>query len=254
MSDNKVCFIIALKYYRNYPTHIKEYVDSINKFYNNSFILIVDNNSTYIEDIKFEYNNVIIITNTSDSKFEMGAYNFGINYIIENNLTDNYEYYIFTQDTFILHNKYDFNNLLNNNITACPIVGSKQGTFANDLKDCMGHHRGHKSQYLIKYVIMKLQLTESIPDLTFCFANSFVLYKSKLNEFNQLTNYIKITNKTQSESSERFLAGVLYLLNDKKNTSIEDTLVENVFHLIKVGSIIRFEHFIKYIESKNESS
>ena len=250
MNNIKTCFIIALKYYRDKPTHIKEYVNNINKFYTDSFILIVNNNSEFIEDIQFDYKNVIIITNTTDCKFELGAYIFGIKYILKTNIADNFNYFVFTQDTFILHNKYDFNNLLENEVTACPIVTSCPGTFSQDLKDCMLHHRTHKNRYLIKFVIMRLGLTDSIPELTFCFANSFILEKSKLNKFIELTEYIKITNKVQSESSERFLAGVLYLLNNRKNTSIEKKIVNDFMNDILVGNSIYFEYFVKFIYGK----
>ena len=49
---NKLCFIISHKYYKSYKSFIKYYVDNIKKFYPNSFILIVDNNSENLEDIK----------------------------------------------------------------------------------------------------------------------------------------------------------------------------------------------------------
>ena len=119
-----ICFVISHKYYRTYPSFIKLYVDNIQKFYDNSLILICDNNSKYICDIKDifkDYTNVIIIDNNTECKFEIGAYNCGINYIINNNILEKYEYYVFTQDNFIIKNKYDFNNLINNNVTACTI-------------------------------------------------------------------------------------------------------------------------------------
>jgi hypothetical protein len=253
MTDVSIFFVISLKYYREKPTYIKEYVSNIFKFYPNSFILIVDNNSENIEDINeffINYSNINIITNTSESKFELGAYNFGINYILENGLNDDYEYFVFTQDTFVIHNKYNFENLLINDVKACPIVGSYPGTFSNDLRDRMGHHTGHKNQYLIKYTIMRLGLVDAIPELTFCLSNSFVLQKNKLFEFSQLTNFIKIKNKVQSESSERFLAGVLYLLNGRKNSSVEKFVVNDFMHLISIGNVWTFDFFKKHIHGK----
>lgn len=249
-----IFFIVALKYFRDKPTYIKEYVNNIISFYQNSFVLIVDNNSENIEDIKkifINYCNVNIITNVSESKFELGAYNFGINYVLEKGLNNNYEYFVFTQDTFLIHNKYNFENLLINDVKACPIVGSYPGTFSNDFKDRMGHHaEGHKNQYLIKYTIMRLGLVDVIPELTFCFANSFVLKKDKLIEFSELTNFIKVTNKFQSESSERFLAGVLYLLNGRKNSSIEQFVTNDIMHLISIGNILMFDFFKKHMCGK----
>jgi len=76
--DNyKVCFIISHKYYRNYESYIQYYVDNIQKFYPESLCIIVDNNSTHIDDIINKlntYNNVIILSNVSLCKFEIGAY------------------------------------------------------------------------------------------------------------------------------------------------------------------------------------
>lgn len=251
--ENRIFFVIALKYYRENPTYIKEYVNNIINFYPNSFVLIVDNNSENIEDVNeffVNLSNIKIITNLSESKFELGAYNFGINYILEKGLNNNYEYFVFTQDTFIIHNKYNFENLLVNGVKACPIVGSYPGTFSNDLRDCMSHHKGHKNQYLIKYTIMRLGLVDAIPELTFCLSNSFVLQKNKLFEFSQLTNFTKIQNKVQSESSERFLAGVLYLLNDRKNSSLEKFVVNDFIHMISIGNILKFDFFKKHIHGK----
>ena len=68
-------------------------------------ILIVDNNSPYLEDIENilkKYINLKIIINNSKCKFEIGAYNEGIRYIQNNNLLNNYEYFIFSQDNFVL--------------------------------------------------------------------------------------------------------------------------------------------------------
>lgn len=119
-----VCFVITLKYVRGYNSYIKIYIDNIQKFYENSFIIIVDNNSIYLKDIEIifmNYKNIIIITNNSDKKFELGGHLFGLNWIIENNYT-NFDYYIFTQDTFYINSKYDFNKLKYLNIQACSIV------------------------------------------------------------------------------------------------------------------------------------
>jgi hypothetical protein len=233
MSKVKVCFVVASKHIRGYPTYIKTYVDNINTFYKDSFTLIVDNNSLYIEeDIHFDYTNVKVVTNTSECKFELGAYKFGISYLLENNIVNSYEYFVFTQDTFVLTNYYDFNNLLENNVMACPLVGSSEGHFISDHTSGMSHHAGHKDYDLIKNVISKLNLTETANKLSFCLANSFVLNNSKLVDLLELTRDIKIECKMHSESSERFLAGILYVLNNNINTSVEKKRLEEVFHLI----------------------
>lgn len=249
----KICFVIANKYIRGYNSYMKTYLYNINTFYKDSFILIVDNNSNFFkEDIHIDYENVKVITNTSDSKFELGAYNFGISYLLENNIVNNYDYYVFTQDTFILTKYYDFTELLKNNVMASPIVGSREGCFLHDHTNGIPHHRGHKDYYLIRDVISKLNLIDSADKLTFCLSNSFILNKSKLFDFLELTKNIKIENKMHSESSERFLAGVLYVLNNNMSASIEKKVVEEVMNLLLCFMPLEFDYFTKYIHYKTE--
>jgi hypothetical protein len=117
----KLLFLIACKYFRNYKSYIETYINNIQKFYDDVDILIVDNNSRHIEDIIniiSKYKNVYLITNRSNNKYEIGAYRFGIKFMDE--FINNYEYIIFSQDTYIIINKYDFNILKDKNVKACP--------------------------------------------------------------------------------------------------------------------------------------
>jgi len=253
MDNINVCFIIACKYYRTADSHLKEYVNNIINLYNDAFIILVDNNSPDICDIHFLFNiykNVAIITNTDTCKYELGAYNFGINYLIQNNLVNKYTYYVFTQDTFLIHSYYNFNNLIDNNISACPIVNSHKGTFTNDLTNYMPHYSDNSDKYLIKDTIINLDMVNLIPELTFCFANSFVLRYDKLNDFFQLTKHLIIDNKLKSESCERIFSAILYLLNGKHNFSIENTKVNEFIPAIYIGRLHTFDYFKKYIYGK----
>jgi rRNA-processing protein FCF1 len=116
-NKKKPIFIIAQKYYRGHVSYVKHYVENILEFYGeNCKIIIVDNNSNYPEDIWEtlpKNKNIILLTNDIECKFELGAYQVGINYVIENNLLDHYDYYVCTQDNFIIKNKLDFNSLFN---------------------------------------------------------------------------------------------------------------------------------------------
>ena len=247
MNNYKLCFIISHKYYRQYTSYIKYYIDNINNYYENSLILIIDNNSKYIDDIKILFNNypnVLILINDTECKFEIGAYKLGINYIINNNLLENYDYYIFTQDTFILKNKYDFNILTENNTKACAI------------------HVFYppKEQYenpIIMNILIKLNLQNRLDELSLCFANSFILNKSKISPFFEIIKDIVITNRFESECSERYLTGILYYLNDYIMTSIEGDISHSIYDFYKIDFIndnFPDKNFLKLMQQKNENS
>lgn len=206
----KPCFIISHKYYRSYTSYIQYYVDNIQKFYPNSLCIIVDNNSKYIEDIikKFQnYKDVTILTNVSLCKFELGAYKFGIHYLIENKLLNKYDYIVFSQDTFILKNKYDFNTLRDNNISAI--------SFGSGQKGCYHYGMFHSEPSL--RVLTRVNLLDSIHNLSVCWCHSFILHNSKVEELLDITNDIIITTRHESEYSERYLDAILFYFNNNKH-------------------------------------
>jgi hypothetical protein len=240
-----ICFVISHKYYRTYPSFIKLYVDNIQKFYNQSLILICDNNSKYFGDIKEllkDYNNIIFIDNNSPCKFEIGAYNCGINYILNNNILENYEYYVFTQDNFIIKNKYDFNNLVNNDVKACTINSYYQDGACKETSDV---------------VLASIGLLDNLDKITFCWCSSFILHKSKLSAFLDLTKNIIITIRAQSCASERYLARILYELNRHKNFDIDGD-IRNLKEKYDCWNVDFNNHinsfFVKKVQQKNETT
>jgi len=209
IDKNKPIFIIAHKYYRGYESYVEYYINNIKKFYKESLIIIVDNNSTYVEDIFSnlrKYDNVVLLENNIDCKFEIGAYRVGLKYIIDNNLLNKYSYVVLTQDTFVIKNKVDFNSLYEQNITACPI-----NSYIND----------GMLQHISNNVLGSIGLLNNLDKITFCWCCSFIVSTTKIE---QLLNYIKdikITVRDESCAAERYLARILWELNEYKNNDID---------------------------------
>jgi hypothetical protein len=250
MNNYKVAFIISHRYYRSYQSYIKYYVDNIKHYYNDSLIIIVDNNSKYICDIMEifkDYNNVIILNNDTECKFEIGAYKVGINYILSNNLLENYNYFTFTQDNFILKNKYDFNHLILNNITACAL-----NTFNK-----------HKEEYynpVTHDILTKINLQDRIDELTLCWCSSFILNNSKIIDFLNIVKDIIITQRWQSCCSERYLSGILYYLNNYRMISIDgdietrEILKYDCWTVDLINDPIPERYFVKKVQQKTEKT
>ena len=255
MEDNyKVCFIIANKYIKGYVSFVDYYIENINKFYKDSLILIVDNNSVYFDEFlekikKVNHNHTIVLINNSECKFELGAYKFGMKFLIQNNLLDKYDYYICTQDTHVLTNKFDFNNFIANETFACPIK-----TFINDT---FNRHSHTFNTPLVELILNRLNLQNNINDLRLCWVNSFVIHKSKIEEFLHITNDIITINKYHSCECERFLSPILYKLNNYKNSAIEDIYTQDEIGPlwnIDIPNIKTNHFFTKRLTNKNEST
>jgi hypothetical protein len=245
MSES-ICFVIAHRYNRNYVSYIKYYVDNVIKYYKNSKVVIVDNNSPHIEDIKekfMNYNNVTIIENTSEYKFELGAYQYGIKYIFENKLYS--DYYVFTQDTFILKNKYNFGELAHKNIQACPIYGGYNDYFSNI----------HVFSGILEPILEYVNLNKKEALEKFCVHNSFILHHNVLDKFIELTKHIKIITKLESQTCERYLAAILYTLNNNIYYDIDGDFRLKKYNEFKINPYIDIvaHYFIKRIQNKTES-
>lgn len=245
--EKKVVFIIAHKYFRGYESYLKYYVENILKFYgDNSLTLIVDNNSEYPQDVFKTLpskNNVVTLTNNIECKFEIGAYQVGLNHVLDNNLLDKYDYFVFAQDTFVLKNKVNFNSLLKNRIYACPINSYIQDGVRKDICDT---------------ILNNLGINNNLDKVTFCWCNSFIVYKSKIHKLHEFLKKIVIKTKIESEATERFLPRILWELNEFKNDDIDGDIrcLRNKYNCWDVNlntpSINSF--FVKKIQSKNEKT
>jgi hypothetical protein len=255
-TDNyKLAFIIAHKYFRGYESYLKYYISNILNFYNDSLILVVDNNSKFKEDVFNTIppnDNIKFLDNNIDCKFELGAYQVGIRYLKEKNLVDKYDYCIFTQDNFILKNKYDFNNLINNNILACPI---NSYIADGDFKD------------LCEEVLGRIGLNNNYDKMTFCWCSSFIVHNTKIEQLYRYLVTIVIKVRTESCASERYLARILWELNDHRNNDIDGDIRylgpqwnghDNIGYKYECHSVSPYDKinafFVKRVQGKTEGT
>lgn len=241
--NNKVCFIISHKYFRGYPSFLSYYLDNIQRLYPEALTIVVDNNSVYAEDIfrpLRERDNVVFLANDIECKFEIGAYQVGFKYITDNNLTEEYSYYMCTQDNFVLKNKFDFDAMES---LAFPIA-----TMPPD-----HHHRG-----LANAILNHLGLEHHWDKIGFCWCSSFAVHNSKLPQLIEwFGNIPPITERIWSEASERYLARLLWELNDKKECGSIDgdarTLPQRHYDCWTVDILApTTSHFVKKVQQKNE--
>lgn len=259
-SSPKVVFTIAHKYIRGHETNIDYYVSNIKKYYKDSKVFIVDNNSTDIKDIEDKLSHYLtqpeydvqILHNQTEYQFELGAYHYGIQTLLETNEWKNYDYFVFTQDSYILKNKYDFHLLRNNRQYACPLMELDE--------------EYNKSSFHVPFtmkILEDIHISPEVEKLTLCWANSFILHQSKIEEFYSMTKGIRITNKEESCHTERFLAGVLYKLNGHRNYNIDgfvtsdleitDQLPYNPW-TVNVKYYPTHKYFVKSIYNKTEET
>lgn len=241
---NNICFIIAHKYFRGYTSYLKYYIENIQKFYPEALTLVVDNNSKYKEDV-FSLvegkDRVVLLDNNSNSKFELGAYQVGLEYILNNNLNNDYEYFVFSQDNFILKNKYEFSILKENNIDACPIVSWK-----NDWE---------KKDVWVP-VLESLSLLDGLLEKTrLCWCISFILSKRKILSMYEMLTNIAVKTRHESEGSERYLGRILYELNEHRIFDIDGDidLLDYYCHTVNVEQDTK-HYFCKISQQKTENT
>lgn len=224
------CFIIAHKWCRGYVSYIKHFVDNIQSFYQDSLILIVDNTSEFKEDVLDQFKNVenvILLDNNTIHRFEQGAYLFGLDYLLRNGLYENYDYFVFTQDTYIIKNKFDFNELVEREVLACPI---SWGTGIQDFP--LDHILSHLKLLDVYDESLELNTDVSLCHLEeyeenilkkilHCYCTCYIIHRSKLNELSGYLKKIIIRTRWESELGERYFAWVLFKMNNNKNYQID---------------------------------
>jgi hypothetical protein len=161
---------------------------------------------------------------------------------------DSYEYVVFTQDNFIIKNKYDFNQLKERDTLACSLVTWKNSKIYTD------YFFTPLSQN-----ILLLGLNNDINNLSLCWCNSFILHHSKVVPFMDIVKNIIITTRDDSCSAERFLSGILYRLNNNKIEDIDGDMddITKFYDCWKVNPIhddIKTVHFVKKVQQKTEKT
>jgi hypothetical protein len=245
MSSFKPAFIIAHKYFRGYTSYLKYYINNIQMLYPEALTIVVDNNSQHKEDIFSEIEgleNVVLLENNIDSKFELGAYQVGLRYIVENNLVDEYQYYIFTQDNFVLKNKYDFNEMHSTKTYARPLV-----SFYPD-GECAS---------VVVPIMEKLKMNNNWDKVNFCWCSSFIVATNKVLQLYKYLKQIVVTCRWESCAGERYLARILWELNEQKDCGdIDGSAADLAVRHYDTWNVDMFapstSFFVKEVQQKNE--
>ena len=245
MSNNKVCFIIAHKYFRGYESYLKYYIENIQRHYPEALTIVVDNNSQFTEDV-FSHvrhlDRVVLLDNDIESKFELGAYQVGMRYIIAKGLIDRFSYYVCTQDNFVLKNKYDFGTLVDNNTYALPINSMYADGACRDVCDS---------------VLNRLGMNDHWDKVNFCWCSSFIVAGCKLEQMYGWLQQIVQKVRWESEGAERYLARLLWELNERRDCGdIDGTAADlHVRHYDTWNVDIHADstsYFVKKVQQKNE--
>lgn len=241
---NKVCFIIAHKYYRGYESYLKYYIENIQSLYPEALTIVVDNNSLHPEDV-FEplrsKSNVVFLSNDIECKFELGAYQVGIKHLIDNNLLGQYSFCIFTQDNFVLKNKYDF---------------EQSTSFALPINSM--HADGHAKD-VCNTVLNKLGMNDNWDKVNFCWCSSFVVANHKVEQLYGWLKQIVQKVRWDSEGAERYLARLLWELNERRDCgSIDGDCRELPGKHYDCWKVNIYDpattHFVKKVQQKNENT
>jgi hypothetical protein len=247
MEDKLVpAFIIAHKYVRGYTSYIEYYINNIQTYYPKALIIVVDNNSEHRDDIFQKlsyYDNVVLLTNNINCKFELGAYQVGMKYLLDNNLQDCYDYYICTQDLYILKNKYDLTKLRDSGVGVAPIVG-----WSNDLE----------IMHIVQPVLEHFNLFNRLQETDLCWCSSFVVSKEKIPYLYEYLKQIIIIDREGSKASERYLGRLFLEINNGTKFSIDGS--DNTYnvhgynydcHSVNVYAKVD-KHFCKISQKKTE--
>lgn len=244
----KLCFIIACRVSKNHKSYIDFTVQNINNLYSNSTIILVDNNSVYPEYFEQFKNvkNVIYLLNTSDQKYELGAYNFALKYIKSNNMI--FDYYTCLQDLLIPINKYNYNKLKDNKINALCI-------YIFDTKFLC--HRNNVCK--VYKIFLNIKNIKHNNDFKGCTYHSFIINYEYFKKLNELTKDLIIKERKNSEGTERILGKLINVFNNNYENSVDGNF-EDIKYDVKTVDPKSEEtkqlgyHFIKVSQGKDNNT
>ena len=172
---------------------------------------------------------------------------YGLDILRQRNLLSEYGYIALTQDTFVLKNKFDFEQLAKKNTYALAINSmNADGECAREVQN----------------VLTTLNLYDNMDKIDFVWCNSFVVHSSKADTLCEWLKQIECVKRDQSCASERYLGRILWELNERKaGGSVDDSFV-NPTHLQR--SKYDFwtidplapasSYFVKQVQQKNETT
>jgi len=145
----------------------------------------------------------------------------------------------------VLKNKYDFNEMTKNNIFAMCFGSGVEG-HCYDFQD-----HPHYKEILVKTNLQHFQNFQNKPNV--CWCNSFILHKSKILDFMELVKDLIVTNRHDSECSERYLDVIMFYLNGKKRCAFNNyvNVSYSQFNVNIVNDIV-LEYFAKRSQQKTE--
>jgi len=164
-------------------------------------------------------------------------------YLIDNNILDDYKYIVCTQDTFVLKNKYDFNILNKQNTTACTINS---------------FHQDGLFEQASTAILESLGLNNNLDKITFCWCNSFIVATVKVHQLLGYLEQLTIQRSVEREVSERYLARILWELNNYINVDIDGNIsnLDQYYncHTVDIVNSTTPTYFVKRAHQRTENT
>ena len=224
--NNKLCFILANNYVKTSIPIIQQQLDTIRNWYANSFIIISINEADKPDSLDeiyktfMNYTNLIILSNTSDHKDDLGAFYIAINWLMDtNNLV--FKSYIFMQNNLVLEHKFNFDVLQKYDIKCCRFRNHWE--HMNNISYAEQHNRHLYKN--IPDILKTLNIKNKELIMNICCNFNCIINDENILKFYEYIKLCKITNKYDYEVYERVMG---YILDEiyVNNYNIYETIEE----------------------------